>query len=270
MRRRNYLSISALGLAALAGCAGEADNSTEEPTDTDEPEEPEPDDEQDGGDTETEEPEQTEEETETEEPEPELTTLSSTLDVDEYYDSGHTSLSGNGQEVTDTFSAGPGLMVAAATHDGDSNFIVELIDDDSGDRADGLFNVIGSFDGVVGVALEQSEYFLDVNADGDWSIDIAEPFAPQDAIHQLPVEASGAGQDVVGPVSLDGRATVSGEHAGESNFIVEIIEESASGFRGTEIVFNEIGEFEGETSVDFQGTAWIDVSADGDWSLGFE
>jgi hypothetical protein len=37
-----------------------------------------------------------------------------------------------------------------------------------------------------------------------------------------------------------------------------------------ELVFNEIGSFSGETTYSFDGLGWVDVNADGDWSIEME
>jgi len=37
-----------------------------------------------------------------------------------------------------------------------------------------------------------------------------------------------------------------------------------------ELVFNEIGSFSGETAFSFNNVGWIDVNADGSWSVEFE
>lgn len=57
-----------------------------------------------------------------------------------------------------------------------------------------------------------------------------------------------------------------GSHTGESDFIVEA--RTAEGGLGSwDLVFNEIGEFEGSSTTRTEGVAWIDINADGDWTL---
>ncbi|MFC6764881.1 hypothetical protein [Natrinema soli] len=34
-----------------------------------------------------------------------------------------------------------------------------------------------------------------------------------------------------------------------------------------ELVFNEIREYDGETTFNFDSVGWVDVEADGDWSI---
>lgn len=82
----------------------------------------------------------------------------------------------------------------------------------------------------------------------------------------MPLSAEGTGPDFVGPVRLEGVTEVAESHAGESNFIVETW--TAKGGLGSwDIVFNEIGEFEGSGTTRAEGVAWVDINADGDWTL---
>jgi hypothetical protein len=37
-----------------------------------------------------------------------------------------------------------------------------------------------------------------------------------------------------------------------------------------ELVFNEIGSFEGETTYSFDSIGWVDINADGKWSVELE
>jgi hypothetical protein len=56
-------------------------------------------------------------------------------------------------------------------------------------------------------------------------------------------------------------------HSGSRNFIVNIYPmEGAFG----EVVFNEIGSFEGETTFNFNGIGWVDIGADGNWTMDVE
>lgn len=201
---------------------------------------------------------------------PQLTELQSIRTVDDRYDPYSTMLEGSGQQVTEEFSAGGQAGVFIFEHDGESNFIVELINAETGDREEILINEIGTTDGAVAVPTMPGDYYLDVTADGSWSIEVAEPFPEEDDIHQPPVEGAGEGKDVIGPVEIDDRVTVTGEHSGESNFIVTALDELAMYPSDQELVFNEIGQFQGETTITYDGIVWIVVEADGNWSIEIE
>lgn len=202
--------------------------------------------------------------------EPQLTELQSIRTVDDRYDPYSTTFEGSGQSVTEEFSAAGQAGVFIFEHDGESNFIVELINAETGDTEEILINEIGTTDGAVAVPMMPDDHYLDVTADGSWSIEYAEPLPLEEDIHQVPVEGSGNGKDVIGPVELDGRVTVSGEHDGESNFIVTALDELAMYPTDQAVVFNEIGQFEGETTVNYDGVVWIVVDADGNWTIEIE
>lgn len=186
----------------------------------------------------------------------------------DFFDGNQHEFSGDGQIVTDEFDLVPGLAVAIFEHDGESNFQVSL---EGETEEPALVNVIGAHEGVAAFAADRGEHLMDINADGEWSVTIAQPFAAPEEIRTLPVTAEGEGQDVVGPIELEGGVTVSGQHEGESNFQVILYEEEeATGFEGQDVVFNEIGEFDGEARGDLEGIAWVDVNADGSWRLSLE
>jgi len=175
-------------------------------------------------------------------------------------------LSGSGQTVTDTFQASR-FTAFVFEHSGTSNFIVELINDSTGETEDILINEIGEVSGAVGTGLSDNQYFLDVDADGSWTIDLGEPFAPEGEWGVPPASIQGQEKDVYGEVEINDRVTFSAQHDGDSNFIVEVWDEMNSGPFANEIVFNEIGQFEGETSVQLSGLFYIFVDADGSYSI---
>lgn len=204
-------------------------------------------------------------------PEPSVTTLQSIRSVDNRYDDGRQQFSGTGQTVTDTFSHGGPAMVVVFDHDGSSNFIVELVNAETGETEDVLVNKIGETSGAIAIPAGSSDqYRLNIDADGAWSVEVAEPLPQEEDIEQLPAEASGSGPDVVGPIRLEGNTVVSGTHDGESNFIVRAVDELAMFNNEQELIFNEIGQFEGETLARYDGVVWISVEADGEWTLEFE
>lgn len=173
------------------------------------------------------------------------------------------SFSGTGQSVEQGITIDGGLVVVDATHDGESNFQVSLEDDS--EFGDSFINVIGEFDGAQADLIDEGEYLLDINADGSWEIDIRQPRSGDG--DELAVSLSGTGPDVAGPVLFEGTGVATGEHDGESNFQVRIFPMTGS---FGESLFNEIGEFEGETTYSFDGIGWVDVNADGSWEIELE
>lgn len=173
------------------------------------------------------------------------------------------SFSGNGQEVRQGVSIQGGLTVVRATHSGESNFQVSLANDS--EFNDNFINVIGDFDGAQADLIEEDEYILEINADGNWEIDLEQPRSGQG--ESLPTSFSGSNPDVVGPVQFGGTGVATGEHDGERNFQVQIYPMTGS---FEKLVFNEIGSFEGETTYSFDSIGWVDINADGNWSVELE
>jgi len=246
MNRRNYLALAGSALTtAVAGCSGSTEEPTQEPTEQSE--------ETGGGDDGTIEEEATDgsEEQPAENDEPE--------EVDQPEAQ---SFSGSGAEVEQDISISGGLTVVEATHSGEDNFQVSLV----GGAFDDLFvNVIGDYDGTTASLVDGGTYTLDVEADSDWDVEIRQPRAASgDSLSQ---SLEGTGPEVHGPFEFSGSHIADGSHSGEGNFQVQVY--PAEGSFG-ELVFNEIGEYEGETTFRHSGVGWVAVQADGDWSLALE
>jgi hypothetical protein len=275
-RRRNVV----IGTAyALAGCVGVSAlaGDPEDDTDADATGNGNGNGNGDGGggetqtDAPTEEPADTETdpETETEESTPEspdpVGEMSAVSNNTGWLDA-RTTIEGSGESVTDTFAASF-FTTFTYEHNGQSNFAAELIDDQSGDTVELLVNEIGTASGCTGVGLPDGEYLLDVDADGDWSFDIGEPFAPDDEYGVPPGSIEGEQPDVYGEIEIDGRVTVSAEHRGDGNFTVAAWDEANTRTLFDELLFNEIGNFEGETTAQLNGLFYMVVQAGGPYSI---
>jgi|AntRauMinimDraft_1070381.scaffolds.fasta_scaffold00363_2 hypothetical protein len=250
MNRRDYLALTGTALTtAVAGCSGSGDGSPEE---AEEPNEPAAGEE--GSNTEAPEEETTDTDAE-EQPEPEPT---EEVDQPEAQ-----SFSGSGAEVEQDVPIGGGLTVVEATHtNGESNFQVSLV----GGEFDDLFvNAIGEYDGETAALIDEGEYTLDVEADGDWEVEIRQPRAASG--DSLPQSLEGDTPEVHGPFEFDGSHVATGSHSGEANFQVHVY--PAEGSFG-ELVFNEVGQYDGETTFRHSGVGWVAVQAGGDWSLELE
>lgn len=269
MRRRKYLLAAGVTLPTiLAGCAGGADDDDDENGD-DDGNGDDTDPEENGEEPEGEEDSQPDDDEPSRSDDDELMSIIDTLDTDEpLFDPGTESFDGDGDAVTEEFSLGGALSVVVTEFDdeGMENYQAEF----EGEVDELLVNALegGTYAGAL--PTPNGDYLVDVTAPSGWEMTIGQPFAPEEQIRTLPVEASGEGPDIVGPVELDGGMTVSGEHDGEANFQVHIYDEDDSERFDGEMVFNEIGEFDGETRADYEGICWIDVEADGEWSLEIE
>jgi len=205
------------------------------------------------------------------------------------------SFSGAGDAVTRTFTLPEGILIFDLSHNGDSNFIVQLLKANTGELESNLVNEIGSFSGevLVGVSQENSifsstmqnkpldvqtapgEFKLKVTADGGWNID----FVRDDStvgILELPQYFGGPGHQVTQPIQLPAdEITFSFQYEGDSNFIVTLYKENGS---YQELLANEIGSYSGKTIIDVgsesyqpsPGIYYLSVMAEGSWELGVE
>lgn len=174
-------------------------------------------------------------------------------------------LSGSGATVEDGVDIQGGLTTVKASHTGgESNFQVMLVPSEG--EYDALFvNVIGEYDGTSAELLETDTYQVDIEADGDWELTIRQPRA--DSGDGVPQSLSGNGPDFFGPFEFGGSHTASGSHSGDGNFQARVL--PPEGDFG-ELVFNEIGQYEGETTFRADGIGYVDVNANGDWSIDIE
>ncbi len=173
-------------------------------------------------------------------------------------------LSGSGMKVTSMTVARDTPVVIRGTHNGSSNFIVEIL----GDGGTTAFNEIGSYSGaVVMTDLSVGKHRVKVDADGAWTLKITQPNPPANAT-AIPGSIKGKGAAVVWlHAGEDLSPIITGNHKGESNFIVDI---TAADGSGQENLFNEIGTFSGETTTDVPtGDYLLSVMADGSWSMRF-
>lgn len=178
---------------------------------------------------------------------------------------------GDSSTVTESIDFPFGIVAIEFDHEGESNFIVEGVPE--GGEEVLLVNEIGPVDGIIAVTSDGTEFVIDVEADGPWSITVSQPEPPMDVFRRAPTSAEGQGSDLIGPFHVDGSVTVEAEYDGEGNFIVEAIEEWADSLDEVELLVNDIGET--DTIATLEGDdwwGWIDVLADheGEWSINIE
>ncbi|ELY26616.1 hypothetical protein C500_15685 [Natrialba magadii ATCC 43099] len=196
------------------------------------------------------------------------TSVSARQDTDQTAESELITFTDAGSTVTDEFELEDGVTIVESSHDGDSNFIVDLVPA-TGDRAELLVNAIGAYTGATGLIAAEGQYLLDIDADGNWEIEIQQPQATDDDAESLPATLAGDTPDWAGPFQFDGLGEARGVHEGQGNFIVEILPQEASVFGLTfpELVFNEIDQFEGETTFSLDGIGYVIVDAAGPWEV---
>lgn len=246
MNRRAYLATTSAFL--LAGCTGSDDPSADAtPADTTTPSET------------SDPPPATDAPTETT---AETTTAQPTI-----MEPDPVEFSGTGQRVTDSIPIQGGFTAFHLTHTGQSNFIIELQDASTAEMRELLANEIGSWQGNIATGLAAGEYLLDVTADGNWTAEIRQPRPGEADAHQLPIEVADAYPNYAGPIYFPGGTRILASYAGESNFIVQLL--NAQG-ELVDLAFNEIGAFEGETTFAGEGYGWLQVKATGDWMVTLE
>lgn len=178
---------------------------------------------------------------------------------------GPETFTGSGTSTEEGIELAAGPVTAEYSHSGEGNFIVNLVAIEGESYQDVLLaNVIGQAEGSqVAAASAAGQYNLNIESEGDWEITVEQPSSPQS--ESLPIDADGEGPSYIGPFDFDGPTKFQGSHDGESNFIVTPIPIDSSNLMAS--VFNEIGQFEGETTARVNGTAYLNINADGGWSL---
>lgn len=175
----------------------------------------------------------------------------------EAHDACHGDCIGNGQTVTDRFTPPSLISKLIFTHSGSRNFIVKAYDDQG--RAELLVNTIGRYSGIRPLT-SGSPTFLEIEADGAWSVEVAAIGADLDA-YALAGEGDYV-SDLFDPPTA-GAVPYALAHNGRRNFIVTL--HCAS---GSDLVQNKIGPVEGQVVADMRkGPCFWEVRADGGWVI---
>jgi hypothetical protein len=173
--------------------------------------------------------------------------------------------SGSGKSTVEGLELAPGPITAAFSVDSEAYHTFELLTLE-GESYEDVRLVSGLFSGEgrqVATVSAGGEHNLNADTEAEWEITIEQPTTPQP--ESLPIDASGSGMDYVGPFAFDGPTTFQGTHDGESNFIVRAVPVDPSETGSS--VFNETEQFDGETTARVEGAAYLNVEADGDWTL---
>ena len=173
--------------------------------------------------------------------------------------------SGSGQSTVEGLELTPGPITAAFSVGSEAFHTFELITLE-GESYEDVRLASGQFSGEgrqVAAVSAAGEHNLNVDTEAEWEVAIEQPTEPEP--ESLPVDASGSGYDYAGPFAFDGPTTFQASHDGGSNFAVEAVPLDPSGLGA--IVFNETEQFEGETTERVDGPAYLNVEADGEWSV---
>jgi hypothetical protein len=163
-------------------------------------------------------------------------------------------LRGSGQTATDPFKLPGPISVAAFTHTGRRNFIVEAF---HGSDNDLLVNTIGAYTGQRPMTGTE-EFRLNIEADGAWTVTITAILCCATS-----GDYAGRGDSVSNQFNPRGTGAWQFSNTGSRNFIVQL---HCRG--GDDLVQNRIGPFEGSAILVFpQGPCYWEVESNGDWSL---
>ena len=203
---------------------------------------------------------------------------------------------GQGSAFTDRFDIADGILYLTVTHQGGSEFGVQILTDwhlQSWSATGALHSGTGSPRGLVasidtsgaydGVRAHQvspanlfgltpGTYLMQVTADGAWKIELTQPV--WDSGDAPPFNWSGTGDDVKGPIDLgQGTRSVDITHDGSSNFIVELVK--ADGTLAEKLA-NVTGPYDGSVEVKIHPIIGLTpdiygliITADGAWTIDF-
>jgi hypothetical protein len=172
-------------------------------------------------------------------------------------------LSGRGDRVVSvSLPRGPILFVL--TNGGSSNFIVQLVGPEGRDY---LTNEIGPWTGgTLAPDVRAGRHRLAVQAEGAWRIF---PYVPQPSNFSRPLLGKIAFTTSMVYALRSSRAgdvVVTASNSGHGNFIVKLV--GVGSLSGTELLFNEIGPYHGQTLVTVpKGPLLLWVQAKGRWSV---
>lgn len=178
-------------------------------------------------------------------------------------------LSGTGQKATQKFQLEQGLSVFSTTYRGSDNFIVWLMDGETGQNIDLVANEIGSSNGSKAVGItSDGDYILNVQANGPWTVTITQP--RKSAIQSAPLTLQGTGNKASEVFTLDsGLRTFYMDYRGSDNFIVWLMDDQG---RQVDLLANQIGNFNGSKAVGIPqtGTYLLNIQANGKWKVSIE
>jgi hypothetical protein len=189
--------------------------------------------------------------------------------------------SGTGDSVLGPIMLEPGVLVLVAGHNGQSNFMVQIIG--AAGSEEYSINEIGRYSGSRAHAVSSGSslfglvsgtHRIQVKADGPWTLELKQERPSGGA--PPPISDKGNGDNVIRWLNLrKGQYVLTASHDGQSNFMVELLKSDGS---QTEYLVNEIGAYSGQTLIQV-GSNLLDlkpglyafvVQADGHWEFTIE
>ncbi|MCU4975365.1 hypothetical protein OB955_21930 [Halobacteria archaeon AArc-m2/3/4] len=185
---------------------------------------------------------------------------------------------GEGPDETDEFELKDGPMMIEAVHDGEEEFLVDLVpfeeedenesededqneDEDEDEEKDQnedededqvqaqneeedkddyrIFNYSGELDGSGGAFVESGEYTIEVEADGAWELSVTQPREGTDDPDELPLSYEGNGPTWIGPILFEQPTEFRTGHEGNWHYRIDLVPQEED---NTEFVWH-YGEF---------------------------
>lgn len=178
---------------------------------------------------------------------------------------------GSGTEVIRDVELGSGLVIAEVEHQSEdeiSNIVVTIVEA-GGEEERLVFQDRSGRSGKGGNVVTEGNHHVEVDGDGEWSIVLRQPRVSEEEAGELPIESSGSRSDIIGPYLFDGRHVAEITHSGELDVIVTIWPMNGP-WSDFEMPILEAGEGTFESTLHYSGIGWVDIQADGDWSLEIE
>lgn len=172
---------------------------------------------------------------------------------------------GTGVNITDAFESEGGTTIFKLQHDGASNFTVRLLDYDTGEEISLLANTSGFFNITVTKILIPKNYILEIDADGNWIIEVSGNIKKI----STPTPASkiflGKGLDITPVFQISSGLTIfEMYHNGSSDFIVWLLNSNTN--EKISLLANKSGFFYGIVAEGLGSDYYkLEIEADGDW-----
>ncbi|MFC6763975.1 hypothetical protein ACFQE6_02595 [Natrinema soli] len=170
--------------------------------------------------------------------------------------------SGTGPEASNDVSIQGGLIVVDATHEGEDDFEVRLIPENS-DAGKVFADSSGTYAGQTARHIDEGTYQLSVVADGGWEVTIKQP-RPTSG-ESPPLSINGTGNEVHGPFEFVGTHQPSGDCDGE-RISVNVLSPTGD---SRAFVFHE-DSINNPSAFDYEGVGYIEIKSDGEWSIEIE
>lgn len=190
-------------------------------------------------------------------------------DSDNFEQGNSHSYSGSGSEETERFELITGLLHYQYEANGESVFHSETqyFGDETNPRPNSrnLTNYLGPVEGELMSVVDEGEYLIRTDAEGEWSVTINQPALDEENAQTTPVEKSGTGNTFFGPVELNEGDEIFAENEGEGVFMVDTITKDGL----WDVPVNEGGTTEVSGPLRDTGIAHVNVVG-GDWTVRLE